>query len=202
MKIPKCRCYIKEDGLIQLPEREFRTSAIYTQIAEMLGYTTATERVMGILCMNEATEFIGHHILTTTDYEKKDALLSEILLNCAINNSMTLHLISNKPSEPAIADDRDLDFYEDVRDRLKSFGISLFDYIIAAGDGDKTTAEHQRTVSCLIMSSLRFTERHPEEAQKRVEKYLEEHPEEREKYENGKNIRPVGLECQKDVTVY
>ncbi len=202
MKIPKCRCFIKQDGLIQLPETEFRSSDIYTQIAEMLGYSSTTERVMGILCMNEATEFIGHHILTTTDFDNTDALISEILLRCAINNSMMIHLISNNPGGPAIVDDADLDFFEELRERLRGIGISLFDYIIAAGDGDKNTTEYQRTVSCLIMSSLRFTERHPEEAKKRLGKYLEEHPEEREKCENGKNTIPVKTKCKKNVTVY
>ena len=202
MKIPKCRCCIKEDGFIRLPEKEFKSSDLYTQIAEMLGYSTATERIMGILCMNEAGEFIGHHILTTADFDNKNAIISEILLKCAINNSMMIHLIGNKPGEPATADDRDLDFYEELRERLRDLGIGLFDSIIAAGDGDKNTTEYQLTVSCLIMSSLRVTERHPEEAKRRLAKYLEEHPEERERCENGKTTIPVETECKKNVTVY
>jgi len=152
--------------------------------------------------MNEAGEFIGHHILTTTDFENNNAIISEILLKCAINNSMMIHLISNKPGEPATADDRDLDFYEELRERLRNLGIGLFDYIVAAGDGDENATEYQRTVSCLIMSSVRFTERHPEEARKRAEKYLEKHPEEQGKYENGKKSIPVNMECKKNVTVY
>lgn len=190
MKIPQYRCFIRQSGTIELPVKEFRDSAAYTPIADMLGFSTRTSRGLGLLHLSEGFCFVGYHEMQNCSYETIDTIIAEILMSCAEHNTDRVLLLGNNPGGPAIADDADLDFYEDLRDKLQAMGVDVFDYAIAAGDGNTDVPELMRSTSCLIMSSLRFRQRHPEEAERRLQEYLKQHPEEREKYER-ETIMPV-----------